>query len=133
MFEKFVQKAVRRKTAVRMELGQVATLLDELHGAYKTACPEADMAELGRQLQYAFTFTCAECGEIKSVTVLMVAMTKSVQGLDPGVASSCGGHNVGNLAVGRCPGCAGAEVTVTYDPGKIQGIKAPDGAWWKFW
>jgi len=120
--QEFAESALRRKTEISIEFGALPQIIDALREAQKAAYPNADMGRIGGQLEDAFAFTCPECGQLKSSAVLMGAMVKSMQRMNPGMATIFGGPNIANLAGGRCPGCGGTKLNVTYDPRRIQGL-----------
>ena len=122
MFEDFTQSALRRKTNLSIDLSDLPTLLDELRDAQQAAYPSADMGEIGGQLEDTFRFLCPNCGELKSSGVLMGAMVKAMQGMNPAMSTMFGGPNIANLAAGRCPGCNGSRVNLVYDPHQLKGI-----------
>jgi Flp pilus assembly protein TadD len=123
MFEEFTQSALRRRTDVTIEFGSLDTLHTELVKAQGAAYSKADLQKILEQQDHAFTFTCPNCGQLESSAVLLGVTMRFMQGMDPGMGTIFGGPNIASLTSGRCPGCGGTRLNVTYDPQQIQGIR----------
>jgi hypothetical protein len=86
----------------------IPLLLDGVRGAHPNLPSDGASGAVMRGL----VVHCPKCGQYSESAVAVMAMA----GTEPMAGALFGGPKVAALGSGRCPGCGGTVVQVTYDP-----------------
>lgn len=113
--EDFARRAAESRASMQTSLNRTKNLVDALTGEVASRYG----IESGEAFSYVtndLVIACPNCGPFSPEAVSYLYLA----GSERGAGMVLGGPNVAAMTSGRCPGCGGTEVTVTFDPAPIQ-------------
>jgi len=114
-FEDFAAKACHSRQSLRIPLKATYPLVLELERCL-TEVKDVASGDALDTARAGLIITCPRCGEYNDRARDMVLLGGEGGAFEQFKGVVYGGPNTAALAEGRCPGCSGEEVRVTFDP-----------------
>jgi hypothetical protein len=114
--EQYARRACQETMSISVRMSEITRLVNLLRDELLIAYPHLEAGEAFSHASSDLILRCPNCGQLNNqvVSYLYLAGSGMMQN------AIFGGPNVAAMAQGRCPGCGGSTIQVTFSPEKIQ-------------